>query len=249
MSKLYIPHTKALVDGTAVDADIAIENGVIVSMNGTPDGFVPDTVIDGADKLCIPGLINAHTHAYMSLFRSYADDVAFGEWLFDRVMPKEDALTPDDAYWGTLLACIEMIKSGTTTFCDMHMFEGVPAKAARKAGMRAVITRGLTGTEGGERRINEAMREWNDWKHDPLVSCMLAPHAIYTCDEPYLRRIKALAEQTGLPINIHLSESLPEISDCRAAVHTIHLLSPRTRASTEFCISLRRSMTSVRSLS
>ncbi len=217
MANILIQNTKALIDGEMVPADIAIADGVILSMNGAPEGFVPETVINGEGKLCMPGLVNTHTHAYMSLFRSYADDVAFDEWLFGRVMPKEDAMTSDDAYWGTMLSCIEMIKSGTTTFCDMHMFPGIPAKAARDAGMRAVITRGLTGTDGGERRISEALHEWNDWKHDPMISCMLAPHAIYTCDEPYLRRIKTLAEQTGLPINIHLSESEKEVADCYAA--------------------------------
>lgn len=217
MANILIQHTKALIDGNAVPADIAIANGTIVSTCGAPEGFVPDRVIDGEDKLCMPGLINAHTHAYMSLFRGYADDVAFNEWLFGRVLPKEDTLSPDDAYWGTLLSCIEMVKSGTTAFCDMHMFPGIPAKAARKAGMRAVITRGLTGSSGGEERIGQALRERNEMKHDPLVSFMLAPHAIYSCDEPYLRRIKALAEETGLPINIHLSESEKEVADCYAA--------------------------------
>ena len=217
MANILIKHTKALIDGEMVPADIAIRDGVIVSMDGAPAEFVPDTVIDGEGKLCMPGLVNAHTHAYMSLFRSYADDVAFGEWLFGRILPKEDTLTPEDAYWGTMLSCIEMIKSGTTSFCDMHLFAGIPAKAAHDAGMRAVITRGLTGSDGGERRIAEALSEWNEWKHDPLITGMLAPHAIYTCDEPFLRRVIEVAEETGLGINIHLSESQKEIDDCYAA--------------------------------
>jgi len=217
MANILIKHTKALIDGEMVPADIAIRDGVIVSMDGAPAEFVPDTVIDGEGKLCMPGLVNAHTHAYMSLFRSYADDVAFGEWLFGRILPKEDTLTPEDAYWGTMLSCIEMIKSGTTSFCDMHLFAGIPAKAAHDAGMRAVITRGLTGSDGGERRIAEALSEWNEWKHDPLITGMLAPHAIYTCDEPFLRRLIEVAEETGLGINIHLSESQKEIDDCYAA--------------------------------
>lgn len=123
-------------------------------------------------------------------------------------------MSPEDAYWGTLLSCIEMVKSGTTTFCDMHLFAGIPAKAARKAGMRAVITRGLTGSEGGERRIAEALSEWNEWKHDPFITGMLAPHAIYTCDQAFLERVIEVSKETGLPINIHLSESEKEIKDC-----------------------------------
>lgn len=217
--KLLIQNTRAIVrasDGTytEVDANIAIENGVILSMDGAPEGFAPDRVIDGAGKLCIPGLVNSHTHLYMSLFRNAADDVAFDEWLFKRILPKEETLTPEDAYWGTLLSCMELLRTGTTSFCDMHMFPGVPARAARKAGLRAVVSRGLTGSDGGERRIAEALSEWEEWKQDPLVTCMLAPHAVYTCDEPFLRRVAVLAGETGLPIHTHLAESVKESVDC-----------------------------------
>ncbi len=215
---LLIQNTKALVTekgrSAVIPATIAVEKGTILSMTGAPEGFVPDHIIDGTGKLCIPGLINSHTHLYMSLFRNFADDVSFGEWLFGRILPKEDTLTPEDAYWGTLLSCMEMIRSGTTTFCDMHMFGGVSAKAARQAGMRAVVSRGLTGTEGGERRIAEALSEWEAWKQDPMVTCMLAPHAIYSCDQPFLERIAALSAETGLPIHTHLSESEKEVTDC-----------------------------------
>ena len=211
---ILIKNTKALSGGQIVEAEIAVQDGAILSMTGTPEGFVADKVIDGEGKLCIPGLVNAHTHVYMSLFRNYADDVAFTEWLFDRVLPKEDAMSVEDAYWGTLLGCIEMIKSGTTTFCDMYPIAGMAAEAARKAGMRAVVSRGLTGSEGGERRIAEALGEWEKWKHDPMVTHMLAPHAIYTCDTPFLERVMQVSDETGMLINTHLSESEKEVADC-----------------------------------
>lgn len=217
MENILIKNTKALSGGQVVEAEIAIANGVILSMNGVPEGFTADKVIDGTGKLCIPGLVNAHTHVYMSLFRNYADDVAFTEWLFDRVLPKEDAMSVEDAYWGTLLGCIEMVKSGTTTFCDMYPIAGMSAEAARKAGMRAVVSRGLTGSEGGERRIAEALGEWETWKHDPMVTHMLAPHAIYTCDTPFLERVMQVSDETGMLINTHLSESEKEIADCYEA--------------------------------
>ena len=213
---ILIKNTKALSGGQIVEAEIAVQDGVILSMTGAPEGFAADKVIDGEGKLCIPGLVNAHTHVYMSLFRNYADDVAFTEWLFDRVLPKEDAMSVEDAYWGTLLGCIEMIKSGTTTFCDMYPIAGMAAEAARKAGMRAVVSRGLTGSEGGERRIAEALGEWEKWKHDPMVTHMLAPHAIYTCDTPFLERVMQVSDETGMLINTHLSESEKEIADCYA---------------------------------
>lgn len=221
-SSLQIQNTCALVNGEVVPADIAIADGRIVSMKGAPDGFVPDRVLDGTDKLCIPGLINCHAHLYMSLFRNYADDVAFDEWLFGRILPREDTLSAEDGYWGTLLACVELLKSGTTTVCDMHMFPGMTPKAARQAGMRAVVSRGLTGPEGGERRIAEALAERDAWQADPMVRFLLGPHAIYTCDEAYLRRIASLADETGLPIHVHLSESVQEVQDC----YRLHGCSP-----------------------
>ncbi len=216
MENILIKRTKALSGGQIIDTDIAVSNGVTVSLQGAPEGFAADKVIDGEGKLCIPGLVNAHNHAYMSLFRNYADDVAFGEWLFEKVLPKEDTMSVEDAYWGTMLACMEMIRTGTTTFCDMYPIAGMSANAARKAGMRVAVSRGLTGSDGGERRIAEALAEWEEWRDDPMVTHLLAPHAIYTCDTPFLKRVIEVSQQTGLDINIHLSESEKEVADCYA---------------------------------
>lgn len=220
--KLLIKDVAVLAGEGTATVTIAIENGVILSVAGQPDGFVPDRVLDGKDMLCIPGLVNSHTHLYMTLFRNYADDVAFDEWLFRRILPREDKLSDEDAYWGTLLACIEMLKSGTTAFCDMHMFPDVCPRAARKAGMRAVVSRGLTGSDGGERRIAQALAERDGWRGDALVSFMLAPHAIYTCDEAFLKRVSQVAWEEDLPLNIHLSESENEVRDC----YRLHGCSP-----------------------
>ncbi len=249
---LLIRNTRALVRGAdghyaETDAEIAISDGIILSMHGAPEGFSPDRVLDGTGKLCIPGLINCHTHLYMSLFRNAADDVAFDEWLFRRILPREETLTAEDAYWGTLLSCIELLKRGTTCFCDMHMFPGVPARAARKAGLRAVVSRGLTGSEGGERRVSEALGEWEEVKDDPLTTFMLAPHAIYTCDEAFLRRIADLSGETGLPIHTHLAESVKESADCyrehgcspAAYLDRVGILSHKTLAA--HCVQLSES--------
>ena len=198
MENILIKRTKALSGGHIIDADIAVSNGVIVSLQGAPEGFAADKVIDGEGKLCIPGLVNAHNHAYMSLFRNYADDVAFGEWLFEKVLPKEDTMSVEDAYWGTMLACMEMIRTGTTTFCDMYPIAGMSANAARKAGMRVAVSRGLTGSDGGERRIAEALAEWEEWRDDPMVTHLLAPHAIYTCDTPFLERVMRVFYESSL---------------------------------------------------
>ena len=200
--------------GSGGICDIAVSGGVIKSVGNAPAGFMPDKVIEGGDRLAIPALVNSHTHAYMTVLRCVADDLPFADWLFKGVMPREEALTPGQAYWSSLLGLTEMIRRGCGTFCDMHMFKGASAKAALKLGMRGVIGRGLSGSEGGERRINEALAEIEEFKGEKLLNFNLAPHAIYTCDEEYLLKISDLAKKRGLPLHIHLAESEGEYNDC-----------------------------------
>lgn len=189
----------------------------IASVDKMPEGFAADKVIDAENKLVMPGLTNCHTHTYMALFRNLADDVAFDEWLFRRVMPLEDKLTPEDAYWGAMLSCTEMLKTGTTSFLDMHMFQGKTAQAAVDSGIRGVISRGLVGEgndAGGAARIREALEEAEQFKDCPTLSFMLGPHAIYTCDTDYLGIVMETAKQHNLPLHIHLSETRYEVSEC-----------------------------------
>ena len=127
--------------------------------------------IDAGRMLIMPGLINMHTHAYMTMMRNYADDVPFQEWLFNRVMPVEDNLPVEAAYWTSLLGCMEMISTGTTCFTDMHMYHRQAALAAREAGMRAYIGRGLVGEdlyEDGYSRYSQAMEEKAEFESDTL---------------------------------------------------------------------------------
>ncbi len=175
-------------------------------------------VIDARDRLIMPGLINLHTHAYMTLFRNYADDVSFDEWLFRRIMPVEDVIGREDAYWTNLLGMIEMIESGTTCFSDMHMFEGQSCKAAKEAGLRAYIGRGLVGdgiSGDGAGRIGEALRERAEYECD-TIKFVLSPHAIYSCSEKLYSQVAELAKKEGLLIQTHLSESVKEVEDCYA---------------------------------
>ena len=137
-------------------------------------------VVDAKDKLVMPGLINMHTHAYMTVMRNYADDVDFGEWLFQRVMPVEDRLPKEGAYWTSLLAFSEMIKTGTTSFVDMHMFHRQSPQAAKDAGMRGFIGRGLVGEDlysDGFGRFQEALEEKREYEQYleiyPLPPCNL----------------------------------------------------------------------------
>ena len=201
--------------------DVYITGDHIASIGKEPASFLKDEEIDGSHKFLMPGLINCHTHAYMTLMRNYADDLPFHEWLFGRILPMEDELTPEDAYWGTLLGMAEMIRSGTTTFVDMHMFPRMVVKACASSGMRALLTRGLVGSdrhdEGGKMRIEQALDEM-EYGKSIGAPCMfgLGPHAIYTCGEDFLRYVTELALEKGLLINMHLAETKKEFDDCLA---------------------------------
>jgi 5-methylthioadenosine/S-adenosylhomocysteine deaminase len=180
--------------------------------------FVPEVVIDGRNRLVIPGLINAHTHNYMTLFRNLADDVPFGQWLFEGVMPHEDRMLPEDAYWGALLGIMEMLRSGTTCFNDMQMHIHQTPRAVVDSGIRAVVGRGISNTEGPSglgRRLKEAAEEIERWRGNDLLSFTIAPHAPYTCDTEGLKACVAEAEKRGLRLHIHLSESKQEVADMR----------------------------------
>lgn len=215
---ILIKNIKMLVCGDIAEGDICISGDTITAAGTQPEGFTADKIIDGSGKLAIPGLMNCHAHSYMSLFRNLADDLTFEDWLFGSIMPREDMLTPDDAYWGAMLSCVEMIKSGTVCFMDMHMFPIKCAEAAKTLGMKAVMTRGLTGPDRTEkdaiRRYNEHMQEREQFKDDPLISFKLGPHAIYTCGRDYLEFLIEKAKETKQEFHIHLSETLNEVKNC-----------------------------------
>lgn len=219
---LHIKNCQALLplgDGFAVEQkDIFISGSRILALGSAPDGFLAEKTIDAADRLVIPGLINCHTHNYMSLFRNSADDVPFDEWLFQRVMPREDRMVPEDAYWGAMLGIMEMLRTGTTCFNDMQMHIHQTAQAAADAGIRAVIGRGLSGTgddEGGARRLREAEEEIERWKEHPRLTFTIAPHAPYTCGRDYLIQALQTAKKRELPLHIHLSESAFEVENMK----------------------------------
>ncbi len=198
--------------------DIYISGGYILGVNSKPDGFMASKIINGHNKLLMPGLVNAHTHTYMNVFRNCADDLPFAEWLFDRIDPMEAKLTPEDGYWGAMLACMEMLSTGTTCFLDMHMFRNQIAQAVYDSGIRAVLSRGLVGegqNEGGKMRLCDAFEEMARWRECSRLSFMLGPHAVYTCDEEYLNVVAESAKNCGVGIHVHLSESVDEVENCR----------------------------------
>ena len=180
--------------------------------------FQTGEVFEGFDArgmLVMPGLVNMHTHAYMTIMRNYADDVGFSEWLFKRVMPVEDTLPLEGAYWGSLLACMEMIRTGTTTFMDMHMFRGQSCRAALESGMRAWIGRGLVGADlygDGLSRFRQGLEEQAEYECG-RIRFTLAPHAIYSCGPKLLEQVAREAADRGMRKQIHLSESDNEVDD------------------------------------
>lgn len=204
--------------------DVYIDGDQIVGVGSAPPDFAAATVIDGYNKLLLPGLINAHNHSYMTLLRNYADDLPFNAWLFDHILPVEDKLTGEDCYWGSLLGIMEMLRTGTTCFFDMYMFINETSRAVAESGIRACLSRGLVGEgrdEGGQRRLRDAKAEIADWgkQNNPLITFMLSAHAPYTCNPEYLTQVVAEAKDLGLGLCIHLAESRNEVSTIKEKYH------------------------------
>lgn len=196
------------------ETTIYIEGNRIVAFGEKPEGFHEGKVIDGKDKLVIPGLVNCHTHSYMAFMRNVADDLPFMDWLFGTIDPIEQQMTDEDTYWGACLAIIEMMKSGTTCFNDMQMNIHQTTRAVKESGMRAVISRGLIGSgndEAGQMRLGQAYEERDAAKDCDRLSFMLGPHAPYTCDDGFMRIVSEEAKKNNMRIHVHLSESVSEI--------------------------------------
>ena len=179
------------------------------------------SVIDAAGKLVMPGLINAHTHAYMTIHRNYADDLAFFNWL-EKVDQVEQGMTEEDVYWTTLLAIIEMLRSGTTCFVDMAIKsakekvgpKSAVAGAVLESGFRAVICRGLAGTADSEeslRKYGEAIHEMELFRGESRLQFVHGPHAPYSCMADYLQKLTQSCKDHGIGQHIHLSESQAEM--------------------------------------
>ncbi len=199
------------------DGEIAIDGGRILSVGprgSIPEGFVPERVLDYPNDVVMPGLINTHTHAAMTLLRSYADDLPLMPWLEDKVWPFEAKLTDEDIYWGTALALAEMIRSGSTTMLDMYASMDQVAEAVLSAGTRAVLSRGMIGyAPNGPKALQENIELWKTYHQagDGRVRVMFGPHAPYTCPAEFLQEVKLEADKLGAGIHIHVAETLDEI--------------------------------------
>ena len=224
-------------DGEAVT--VRVEDGAIVSMGGDVEPLPGDEVVDGTDTAIVPGLVNGHTHAAMTLMRGFADDLPLKEWLEDRIWPIEGRLDEDDVYWGTRLACAEMLRTGTVRFWDMYWHVHAIARAVGDAGIRATVATPLIdrfGDDVGESLKSEALGFLDAVADDPLVTGALGPHAIYTASERMLRWTAEISAQRDVPVHIHLSESEQEVADCldehgvrpTEYLDRVGLLTPRT---------------------
>lgn len=196
--------------------NIYIEGDKIIYIGELREDIKVTKTIDGQNKVAMPGLINAHTHIGMSLLRNYADDLPLHEWLTQKIWPVEAKLTAEDVYWGSLLSMVEMIQSGTTTFCDMYFFMDQVGKGLEESGIRGILTRGIIEESGKEKEKLDDTRElYKNWhgKGEGRIKVMVAPHAPYTCSPAYLEDVMDLAHELDTGIHIHLSETKKEVED------------------------------------
>lgn len=212
---LLIPLDGAEREHPWLRGDIFVEGQEIKEIGpGLADKYKNCQVLEGKDKIALPGLVNCHTHAAMTLLRGYADDLPLMEWLSQKIWPREAHLTEEDIYWGTMLSILEMIKSGTTAFADMYFYMDQVARAVEETGIRAVLARGMIGTvdkaDLALKENREFVKNWNG-KAEGRISCLLGPHAPYTCPPEYLKEVMALSDELGVGLHIHLAETEDEV--------------------------------------
>ena len=204
------------------DGGVVVKGGRIVAVGSTAEvdrGYAAREVINATGKVVIPGLINGHTHVPMTLFRGIADDLDLQEWLTKYIFPAEAKnVTEDFVRVGTRLGLAEMIRSGTTTYCDMYYFEDAIADETFKAGMRGVLGETVIDFPVADNKTNaEAMayveKFVSRWKGNSLIVAAIAPHAPYTVSEEHLKAVRAFSDRTGAPIVIHISETKREVDD------------------------------------
>lgn len=199
-----------------IKSNICIANGKILKISNDTKSFKYDKKIKATNKLAMPGFVNSHTHVGMSLFRNYSDDVELMTWLNEKIWPLEDKLKKEDIYWASLLSQVEMIMTGTTSFADMYYFEDQTIKALKKTKMRAQISRGLTLEDKDDEKIEENINLYMKYNkgQDGRITIALGPHAIYTTNKEYLRKISKVSKDYNMPIHLHLSETKIENMEC-----------------------------------
>jgi 5-methylthioadenosine/S-adenosylhomocysteine deaminase len=213
------------------DGAIAIQGDSIVAVGTSASiksRYKANDYVSAPDGIIMPGLINGHTHAAMTLFRGIKDDVTLQDWLQNYIFPAEARnVTEDFVTWGTRLGVLEMLHGGTTTYTDMYYFEDAVARETKAAGMRGVLGETFIDFSAPDNKTHADALAYTEvffkhWQGDPLIHAAVAPHSVYTCSEQTLRDAAALARRYHAPIVIHVSETKKEVDDSRAA----HNMSP-----------------------
>jgi 5-methylthioadenosine/S-adenosylhomocysteine deaminase len=207
-------------DGSVLErGSIAIRGDRIVGIfDSTAPLPAARETLEAAGHLVIPGLVNAHGHVPMTLLRGIADDLKLLDWLQNYIFPAESKnVSPEFVYWGTLLGCIEMARSGTTTYTDMYYFEDDIARATEKAGLRGVLGQSVIGFPAPDYKTPEealvgARAFIEKYRNHPLIIPSVAPHALYTTPLEIVTKAHALAREFGVPFQIHAVEA-PEEND------------------------------------
>lgn len=196
------------------EGEVYTEGGRIVSVGARPEGFIAEREIDCGNNLLMSGFCNAHTHAAMSLFRGVADDLPLDKWLYDRIFPMEDHLTPEDVYWGTMLQAAEFVKSGITCIADMYFYPDEVYAAAKNAGLCVALCCGANSYSSYDvpAFIGKMLAKYSTMSD--RVRYFPGLHAEYTCEEKLIEAVADIAAESGAPTYIHLSETLKEVGDC-----------------------------------
>jgi 5-methylthioadenosine/S-adenosylhomocysteine deaminase len=207
------------------DGAVAVRGDIIIAVGTRAEleaRFDAARHVDASGKLVLPGLINGHAHAAMSLFRGLADDLTLNDWLEKYIFPAEARnVTEDFVTWGTRLGVLEMLRGGITTYVDMYYFEDAVARATKEAGMRGVLGETIIDFPAPDNKtVPQALAYTEEflkrWKGDALIVAAIAPHSIYTCSEKTLQDSAALARRYGAPIVIHVAEARFEAELSRA---------------------------------
>jgi 5-methylthioadenosine/S-adenosylhomocysteine deaminase len=230
--------TGAVLDGETVG--LCVDDGLIADLGSDVAAQPGDETIDAEGLLLCPPMVNGHTHAAMTLFRGFGDDMPLMDWLEKKIWPAEAKLHPDDVYWGTRLACLEMIRSGTTRFFDMYWHGAEAARAVVDSGLRAAVSSvmidGLDPAKGESMRGEVVQSLDRIGEAGSLVAPSLGPHAIYTVSSESLAWLAEVAAEREISLQIHLSETESEVTDCveahgkrpAAYLDELGFLGPRT---------------------
>lgn len=206
------------------DGAVAVSAGRIVAVGTRAEveaKYTARETLNARGKVIIPGLINGHTHVPMTLFRGLADDLDLNEWLTKYIFPAEAKnVTEEFVRVGTRLGLAEMIRGGTTTYCDMYYFEDAIADETAKAGMRGVLGETVIDFPVADNKTHEEAMAYTErfvkrWQGHPLITPAIAPHAPYTVSEEHLKAVRAFSDRTKAPIVIHLAETQKEVEDIK----------------------------------